>query len=160
MDVVARAPPSPSPAMPSEAAVGHSTPPEALNQWFTHPSSMWMDGGMDEAQLYPTAPFPLCLPKHRSSNQLPKSTHQSLGNQKRGMIKYRATESTLLPTETVNTNPGCSSCLNPKTVQQGQSCTAAGYYCSEKDQAAAFIDPSRGRDKSFHSCTQNMHRHF
>lgn len=71
------------------------------------------------------------------------------------MIKWRATESTLLPTETVKMPPSVfHSHLSPKTVQEGQSCTAARYYCSEKDQAVVFIDPLRRRDKSFHSiCT-------
>lgn len=77
------------------------------------------------------------------------------------MIKCRATESTLLPTETMQIPPSVfHSRLSPKTVWEGQSCTAACYYCSGKDQAAAFIDPSRRRDKSFHSCTQYMHRHL
>lgn len=63
------------------------------------------------------------------------------------MIKCRATESTLLPTETVQSPPSVfHSHLSPKTVQEGQSCTAARY-CSGKDQAAAFIDPSRRRDE-------------
>lgn len=71
------------------------------------------------------------------------------------MVKCRATESTLLPTETVKMPPSVfHSHLSPKTVQECQSCTAACYYCSEKDQAIVFIDPLRRRDKSFHSiCT-------
>lgn len=48
--------PTTSPAMPGEAAVGHSPPPEALNQWSTHPSSMcsalWMR--LNFTQLLPS----------------------------------------------------------------------------------------------------------
>lgn len=48
--------PTTSPAMPGEAAVGHSPPTEALNQWSTHPSSMcsalWMR--LNFTQLLPS----------------------------------------------------------------------------------------------------------
>lgn len=110
--------------------------------------------------------FSQLLPSQTQKQQialswLPRSIHQSLGKQECGMIKCRATESTLLPTETVKTPPGVvHSHLSPKTVQESQSCTAACYYCSEKDQAVVFINPLMRRDKNFHSCSQYMHRHF